>query len=679
VLLALVGGRRRALGTTRSGATTSASPPVRRKAGARELWRPFGAGERVLGVEDDIAFRQMLRALRQSKLLDYTVSDPIWRPPDRAAERLESIVAHDPDPVLRSRASSLLGVVSVSSWNSTPPQGTQQLDRSELLLAAVASFEQAIALDPENDDAKYNLQLMLQRGKGLLPTEAAAGKNPSAAARDRAEPEPARPAAGTDGDHLLTPLGALIALGVVVPLSRSRFSTVAASRSGARSACRSPGRASSAPPSRQSSSPAALLGLAAAQPRLEWTSDKRVRDDAEAIVVLDTSRSMLARTSPRSPIRYARATDAARRFRAAFPDVPVGIASFTDRVLPHLFPEPGRRRLRGDAEQVARHRPAAAARLVRLDSDPACRARVDRQPPLLHPDRPQAADLRDHRRRECPDRRREDRRRVPATAGRRHDLPARLGRRRAGLHGNQLEPQYSPDPRSRGILDAAADTLGGRVYAETSLDDAIADRPRELGDGPTVVEGENANRLALAPYLAGAIFLPRRSCSGGATADSSPCRIQEALEPGLDRFRVARLVHVGDRAAREPQHGLRARLLEDAPDLLVAVARPAAQPAWALRSRASANAASSIARAVLLVPVDAVGPRHGRRSLLAEPSSLLGGDEVVRRLSRCLTSIRKFHLSLLTISARNVTHHDPALEPRHGPALGTGEIGRKNR
>jgi hypothetical protein len=141
---------------------------------------PFGAGERLLGVRDDVAFREMLRVLRQSKLLDLTVSDPalaIRR--TELAERLESIVVHDPDPVLRSRASSLLGVLAIVSWNSTPPQGSQQLDRSELLLAAVASFEQAIALDPENDDAKYNLQLMLQRGQGLLPTEASAGRNPS--------------------------------------------------------------------------------------------------------------------------------------------------------------------------------------------------------------------------------------------------------------------------------------------------------------------------------------------------------------------------------------------------------------------------------------------------------------------------------------------------------------------
>ena len=142
---------------------------------------PLGTGERVLGVRDDVAFREMLRVLRASKLLDYTVSDPMLAiRRTELAERLESIVVHDPDPVLRSRASSLLGVVSVVSWNSTPTQGTLQQDRSELLLAAIASFEQAIGLDPDNDDAKYNLQLMLQRGKGLLPTEAAAGRNPAA-------------------------------------------------------------------------------------------------------------------------------------------------------------------------------------------------------------------------------------------------------------------------------------------------------------------------------------------------------------------------------------------------------------------------------------------------------------------------------------------------------------------
>jgi hypothetical protein len=181
VLLALV-----AVDVARLRSTIPADD-VRFSTGARTSgWEPralapFDAGKRVLGVGDDVAFRQMLRVLRASRLLDATVSDPaLALSRTELAERLESIVVHDPDPVLRSRASSLLGVTSIAAWNSTGPQGTQQLDRSELLLAAIASFEQAIELDPENDDAKYNLQLMLQRGQGLLPTEAAAGRNPSA-------------------------------------------------------------------------------------------------------------------------------------------------------------------------------------------------------------------------------------------------------------------------------------------------------------------------------------------------------------------------------------------------------------------------------------------------------------------------------------------------------------------
>ena len=152
--------------------------------GGPKLWRPetlapFDAGKRVLGIQDDLVFRHMLQDLRVSKLRDATVSDPALALHRTAtSDQLESIVAHDPDLTLRSRALTLLGVLSVAAWNSTPQAGTSEQDRSELLLSAIASFEQAIALDPENDDAKYNLQLMLLRGSGLLPTEAAAGKNP---------------------------------------------------------------------------------------------------------------------------------------------------------------------------------------------------------------------------------------------------------------------------------------------------------------------------------------------------------------------------------------------------------------------------------------------------------------------------------------------------------------------
>jgi von Willebrand factor type A domain len=51
-------------------------------------------------------------------------------------------------------------------------------------------------------------------------------------------------------------------------------------------------------------------------------------------VVIDTSRSMRAGDPP----RLERALTAVRRLRVALADARVGVASMTDRVLPHLFP-----------------------------------------------------------------------------------------------------------------------------------------------------------------------------------------------------------------------------------------------------------------------------------------------------------------------------------------------------
>jgi hypothetical protein len=46
------------------------------------------------------------------------------------------------------------------------------------------------------------------------------------------------------------------------------------------------------------------------------------------------------------------------------------------------------------------------------------------------------------------------------------------------------------------------------VYDENQLGAAIAKARELLGDGTTVARGEQRNRIALAPYLAGAVFLP---------------------------------------------------------------------------------------------------------------------------------------------------------------------------
>jgi hypothetical protein len=82
----------------------------------------------------------------------------------------------------------------------------------------------------------------------------------------------------------------------------------------------------------------ALLALAAAQPVLSGNKTRLGRSDAEAYLLFDTSRSMLARTNSRSLTRLGRAKALAQDLRLGLRDIPVGVASLTDRMLPHLFP-----------------------------------------------------------------------------------------------------------------------------------------------------------------------------------------------------------------------------------------------------------------------------------------------------------------------------------------------------
>ena len=307
---------------------------------------------------------------------------------------------------------------------------------------------------------------------------------------------------------LLTPLGLALALGVVLPLVALRFARRRAVNVRRGLGLPEPSQLVRVLPVAALLAAAALLGLAAAQPRIEWTSVRDVRPDAEVFVVVDTSRSMLARRDPGSPIRYDRAVAAALRVRAALPELRVGIASFTDRVLPHLFPTVD--------DDVFR------ATLLRSIG-------IDRPPPRgafsTTATRLEALETIVSQRYFSPEARRRlivvltDGESVPISGAR----IAASFRRPPGVGsvfvhfwsedesvyvGAVPEPQYRPDPGARSILASAAETVGGSVFGERELGAAIAQARELLGTAETVPEGERRNRLALAPYLAGAAFLP---------------------------------------------------------------------------------------------------------------------------------------------------------------------------
>lgn len=143
-----------------------------------DLWQPaalvpLGLGREALGVGDDVAWRRAVRAFRLSRLDEQFDSDAeLTLLRNEARARLLAIAEGGDDPRRRSNAANLLGVLSLAAAAS------ETQDRALLLQNAVAAFEDAIELDPANDEAKHNLELALQRGRGIQIAEGSGGPNP---------------------------------------------------------------------------------------------------------------------------------------------------------------------------------------------------------------------------------------------------------------------------------------------------------------------------------------------------------------------------------------------------------------------------------------------------------------------------------------------------------------------
>jgi hypothetical protein len=137
---------------------------------------PFDLAVFALGSEDDVELRRAVRSVRLARLddLSLSVSDPeVALIRNDAQARLDAIVAGDGSREQKSRAAGLLGAMNLARLV------LETQDRATLLGSAVSNLQLAIALDPENADAKYNLELALQRARGIQLAEGAGGQNPS--------------------------------------------------------------------------------------------------------------------------------------------------------------------------------------------------------------------------------------------------------------------------------------------------------------------------------------------------------------------------------------------------------------------------------------------------------------------------------------------------------------------
>ena len=252
-----------------------------------------------------------------------------------------------------------------------------------------------------------------------------------------------------------------------------------------------------------------LLSLAAAQPVLATQQRTTGRADAEVYFAFDISRSMGARSGPHAPMRLDRAKEEAKRIRAALTGVPVGIASLTDRLLPHLFPTPSINDFNAVMDRaLGVDRPPA--RLAWGDSLGTKLAAIGELPNLGY--------FSEQAKRRAI---------VVLTDG--ETLPDGLNSLPAQLTQHQLHPflirfwgpnervydargtvnpNYRPDPDSTATFDQLANSLQTRVYGEHDADRIAAAIRKDLGKGPMTTRGRELRSTTITPWLVGLAFLP---------------------------------------------------------------------------------------------------------------------------------------------------------------------------
>ena len=251
-----------------------------------------------------------------------------------------------------------------------------------------------------------------------------------------------------------------------------------------------------------------ILALAAAQPALADKSTQRMRTDAQVLFVVDTSASMAASSGAAGRTRLERATAAAMRLRAAIPDVPSGVATLTDRVLPNLLPAPDAAAFDATLEQaVSINEPPPRELNPRATSFGALAAvpgagyfepfAKHRAVVLLTDGESTYFDAKNVGR---------------AFAAKPHTdlLAVRFWDANEAIYAasGKSDPNYRPDANGKVQLASLAAATGGKAVEEGELGSAASSLRAALGTGPTRPVGRTQRTHPLAPYVALLALLP---------------------------------------------------------------------------------------------------------------------------------------------------------------------------
>jgi hypothetical protein len=137
---------------------------------AREpgLWEvgflPADGSERLLGLEDDVAFRRLAATYLDVEPgeVDYVDIPELESLRETTQAELDRKSRSEPDPLRRARLLTLYGVMRLDE------RPTDEAGREEMAREAAAAFRAALDLDPANVDAMTNLEALLDTHGDLL-------------------------------------------------------------------------------------------------------------------------------------------------------------------------------------------------------------------------------------------------------------------------------------------------------------------------------------------------------------------------------------------------------------------------------------------------------------------------------------------------------------------------------
>jgi hypothetical protein len=310
------------------------------------------------------------------------------------------------------------------------------------------------------------------------------------------------------GFTFLTPIDALFALAAAIPLAALWLAHARMGRIRRLFSLTPPRRRELAGVVAALALLPALMGVAAAQPVVVRHQSLGERLDVQVFFVLDTSTSMAARTAPDAPTRLERAKREAAEVIPKLGDIPVGLATMTDRVLPVLMPTPNfalaRRTLRQSVSidrppptQLYRGRATTFSALYPFGSSNFYSPGVRHQILVVFTDGEDAP------------------LRSPiglalARAMTVHPLFVHVWAptERIYVHG-RVDPRYRPDPTSARVLSRFAAASHGGVFGENDLHALVQTIRDEAGSSPVRTSVIGYARVALAPWfvLAGVIPL----------------------------------------------------------------------------------------------------------------------------------------------------------------------------